>query len=208
MGNETLETSAFSSCAAKRDFFDALAPKWKANLSAEDQAFLAAALHRLDTPPSAGTRVLDLGCGSGVLFPFYAGWSISACDISGEMLRRARESASSDVVEFVQADVHALPFSDAIFARVAMLSMLPHADDPELALSECFRVLKPGGTLSIVHLESAERIKAIHARLGGAVGADTLPEIEVLNRLLEAIGFKVEFSEATPRYLSLSRKPL
>jgi ubiquinone/menaquinone biosynthesis C-methylase UbiE len=192
---------------AKREFFDALAPKWKASLSVDDATFLASALHMFDTPESAGRRVLDLGCGSGVLFPFYCRWEIVACDISAEMLKRSKEQAPANVVEFVQADAHRLPFPDDAFARVAMLSMLPHADDPERVLRECLRVLAPGGTLSVVHLTSAAHINGVHERLGGAVAGDILPDLGELIALLEGIGFEVEFSDGRSRYVVLCRKP-
>lgn len=192
---------------AKRDFFDALASTWKAELSVDDATFVASVLHMFDTPESAGRRVLDLGCGSGALFPFYPTWEVVACDISAGMLKRAREGAPANVVEFVQADAQRLPFPDGSFARVAMLSMLPHADDPERALRECLRVLAPGGTLSVVHLTSAAHVNGVHERLGGAVAGDALPHIGELIALLEDIGFRVEFSDGRSRYVVLCRKP-
>lgn len=103
----------------------------------------------LDAMPSR-TRVLDVGCGEGVLVGEYAG----RLDILGVDLNYA-----SDRVR--QGSVLALPFGDGSFDAVLCLDVLEHlapADQPA-ALGELRRVVVPGGTVllslpNLAHLQS------------------------------------------------------
>jgi SAM-dependent methyltransferase len=103
----------------------------------------------LDTLP-ASTRVLDAGCGEGVLVDEYSG----RLDIQGL-------DASYSSPRVTRGALTALPYPDASFDRALCLDVLEHLAFPEqpAALAELHRVLKPGGELlvsvpNLAHLQS------------------------------------------------------
>jgi SAM-dependent methyltransferase len=121
-----------------------------------------APLEALTTRPAAhlvqfaqvrrGQRVLDVACGTGVvaITATRVGAKVTGVDLTPELLERARENAriGSFDVEFLEADVEALPFANAEFDVV--LSQFGHmfAPRPQVAIAEMLRVLKPAGTLA------------------------------------------------------------
>ena len=100
----------------------------------------------------AGQRVLDVGCGTGVVAVTAArrGAHATGLDLTPQLLERARENGriAGVTVEWHEGDAESLPFEDAAFDVV--LSQFGHmfAPRPEVALAEMLRVLKPGGTLA------------------------------------------------------------
>ena len=101
---------------------------------------------------SPAARVLDVGCGTGVVAISAAqlGAQVSAIDICPALLERAHENASiaQVEVEFCEGDVEALPFSDNSFDFVVSQFGHMFAPRPELAIAQMLRVLKPGGVLA------------------------------------------------------------
>jgi SAM-dependent methyltransferase len=101
---------------------------------------------------TAGQRVLDVACGTGVaaLTAARIGARVTGLDLTPELLTRARENAqlANLEVEWHQGDVEQLPFDAAAFDVV--LSQFGHifAPRPEVAVGEMLRVLKPGGTIA------------------------------------------------------------
>jgi SAM-dependent methyltransferase len=100
----------------------------------------------------AGQRVLDVGCGTGVvaLSAALRGAQVTGLDFTPELLAHARENAQivNVDVDWIEGDAEALPFPDSSFD--AVLSQFGHifAPRPEVATSEMLRVLKPGGTIA------------------------------------------------------------
>ncbi len=106
----------------------------------------------------AGRRVLELGCGAAAAARWLVaqGAEVVALDLSGGMLRHAREAADATGLRpaLVQADALALPFGDAAFDIVCTaFGAIPFVDDSALAMREVFRVLRPGGrwVFSVTH---------------------------------------------------------
>ncbi len=101
---------------------------------------------------TAGARVLDVGCGTGVaaLTAARLGATVTGIDLTPELVAQARANASlmGLGVDLREADAEALPFEDASFDIV--LSQFAHmfAPRPEVATAEMLRVLKPGGTIA------------------------------------------------------------
>jgi SAM-dependent methyltransferase len=100
----------------------------------------------------AGQTVLDVACGTGVVSVTAArlGARVTSLDLTPELLERARENARIARVDinWDEGDVEKLPFPDASFDVV--LSQFGHifAPQPEVAIGEMLRVLKPGGTIA------------------------------------------------------------
>jgi SAM-dependent methyltransferase len=104
----------------------------------------------LELLPGEG-RVLSIGCGIGVheaaLMESRLGLELVCSDIQGEMLRMVPSYLPS-----VQADMTCLPFPDGVFDAVYEVTALVFVSDPEKALTEMARVLRPGGRLVLLTL--------------------------------------------------------
>jgi SAM-dependent methyltransferase len=121
-----------------------------------------APLEAFTTPPAgrlvrfarvrSGQRVLDVGCGTGVVAVTAAlqGAKATGLDLTPELLERAKENSHQNGidVEWREGDAEQIPFGDAAFDVV--LSQFGHmfAPRPDVATREMLRVLKPGGTIA------------------------------------------------------------
>lgn len=99
-------------------------------------------------------RFLDIGCGVGIATLLYGrlGGALSVgVDVWVERLAIARVEARRhrSGARFVRGSVHALPFPGASFDTVYLGQILEHLADPEAAVGEAERVLRPGGRLVI-----------------------------------------------------------
>ena len=99
-------------------------------------------------------KVLDVAAGTGVSSePFAdAGVDVIAADLSEGMLDVGRRRRPD--MTFVQADVTALPFEDGTFDAVTMSYGLRNVADYPKALTEIYRVLKPGGRIVILEFST------------------------------------------------------
>lgn len=97
--------------------------------------------------PVEGT-VLDIGCGTGLLYDFLGEAEYVGVDISFEMLRQGRFTRK------VLADCEALPFGDAVFDRVFSFTVLQNLPSHAM-ISEAYRVLKYGGIFVLTVLKKS-----------------------------------------------------
>jgi ubiquinone/menaquinone biosynthesis C-methylase UbiE len=121
----------------------------------------------------AGWTVGDLGCGTGqmtaALAPFVE--HVIAVDASAAMLQAAKRRLHAfDNVELRRGDLEALPIDDARLDAATLALVLHHLAEPEGALAEVRRVLKPRGRVLIVdmlpHDRESYRQQMGHAWLG------------------------------------------
>ncbi len=122
-----------------------------------DQADILAELLHYDTVYPPGAKVLEAGCGVGAQTGFlYANspeTDFTCLDISPDSLAQARAAAQArgmTRVEFRQGDLYGLPFAEAEFDHVFLCFVLEHLTDPVAVLRELKRVLKPGGSLTVI----------------------------------------------------------
>lgn len=118
-----------------------------------------------------GGRILEIGVGTGLSFDDYdASTEIAGIDISEPMIMRARERLASGRYPYVKElrvmDAHALDYPDATFDCVVGQFVITLVEEPERVLSECARVVKPGGQIVLVnHLYSEKGLAAAVERL-------------------------------------------
>lgn len=103
-------------------------------------------------------RVLDIGCGSGIVTLALArnlqpGAQAVGVDLSDGMLAFANEAAAelnvTDIVEFLKGDAESLSLPDGDMDAVVSLYAFRHLPHPDRAAAEAFRVLRPGGRVAI-----------------------------------------------------------
>jgi SAM-dependent methyltransferase len=181
--------------------------------------------------PAPGRLTLDLGCGEGrigrLLQP--AGHRLVGLDTSPTLAVLARESGGYDRV--LEADAGAIPIDDGAVDLVVAFMSLHDMDDPAAAITECARVLEPGGLLcaAIVHPlnRPEERLANYfeHQHAVDSVEVDGLTmtfeaidrPLEYYTRALEQAGFAIEALRepcpdaatvrAEPRLASAARRP-
>jgi ubiquinone/menaquinone biosynthesis C-methylase UbiE len=144
-------------------------------------------------------KLLDIGCGTGLFMQRYlkTGREAIGIDISQGMIRRAKTRRVSDVA---LGTAEVLPFRNESFDAVSSLLAFSYFQHPESMLEESFRVLKPGGSLSICTLgrniftsmvPAAYRIgeKLNVKRVGMAYFSEHYYKEEEIKKLLEDVGF-------------------
>jgi ubiquinone/menaquinone biosynthesis C-methylase UbiE len=108
----------------------------------------------LQLPENA--RILELGCGNGLLWKenadrIPAGWTITLSDLSSGMLDAAWRNlvVTGRAFQFKEIDAQSIPFEQDTFDAVIANHMLYHVPDRPRAVTEFKRVLRPGGLLIV-----------------------------------------------------------
>jgi ArsR family transcriptional regulator len=135
--------------------------------------------------------VADIGCGEGYLTLETARWarSVVAIDRSDQVLERAKALATRRHVTNVQwkkGDLARLPLRDASMDVALLSQALHHASDPEQALAEAVRILRPGGRLLMLDLRKHDQAW-VRTRFGDQRLGFTDAELE---RLLKGAGLR------------------
>jgi ubiquinone/menaquinone biosynthesis C-methylase UbiE len=197
----------------KRDFFNAQAAAWDSNPEPPEDPGKRVLFVARSIPPGA-RRVLDVGCGTGILLDAMEcrdghGRTVVELDLAERMLAENRRKCGGRAwVAHVCASVAALPFAPERFDAVLCFNALPHFDSLEAALRSMLACLRPGGWLTVGHLMSSALLNEFHASLEGAVRGDHLPEPEALARTLSALNAEVLCCEEDPGwYFVQARKP-
>lgn len=157
-------------------FFDRCAPSWDVGL-VRNEAVISAILDNAGV--QAGTDVLDVACGTGVLFPDYLKRgvaSLTANDISPEMVKLARQKYPKVCV--LCGDVEQTVF-DQCFDVIMIYNAFPHFPDPARLIGRLARWVKPGGRLSVAHGMSREMLNHHHSGTASRVSVDLLAENEL-----------------------------
>ena len=136
--------------------YDKLADIYDAQYGEEQRAKIEAALEKLEL--KSKSLVLDLGCGTGLLFEYVCGKAdfLIGVDISKKLLGKAKEKKVNYClgnVELVLADADHLPFIEKIFNFVFAVTLLQNMPFPLRTIAEMKRVSKKGCFLVITGLK-------------------------------------------------------
>lgn len=154
-------------------FFDRLAPGWDESTIKDDgiiRTILNGALVR------TGVRVLDVACGTGVMFPYYLERNVAnvtAIDIAPEMAAIAQKKFPQ--VKVICGDVETTEF-DGLFDCIVVYNAFPHFPDPEKLIARLSGLLAPGGTLTVAHGMSRAHIDAHHQGAASKVSIGLMHE--------------------------------
>jgi ubiquinone/menaquinone biosynthesis C-methylase UbiE len=176
----------------RQEYFDGLASDWDSGFSAEHLERISQVIDSMGIKP--GSRVLDLGCGTGVLFGYVSrkvgkSGSIVGVDFSVQMALTARRNFPKENIHAIVAEASALPFGRGTFDVAIAFQSFPHFADKDKAMREAHRVLKPGSGMWIVHLLSSEQLAEHHGHHNDVVSGDVLPCRDEMSRLLTENGF-------------------
>lgn len=144
--------SMFNAIAHSYDLNNRLHSLWR------DEAWRKRAVQAAQVLP--GQEVLDCACGTGDLTQAFAKYTqaskvigsdftMGMLEIAGSKQRRLHERLAQRI-QYVQADAQALPFEDGSFDVVSIAFGIRNVQDPQRALREFHRVLRPGGRLIIL----------------------------------------------------------
>ena len=145
----------------------------------------------IEAAERVGGRVLEVGVGTGISLPAYAKTTrLYGVDISEPMLVKARERVTAlglrNVEQLSVMDAERLEFPDNSFDVVVAQYVVSSVPNPEAALDEFARVLKPGGEIVLT------------SRIGAETGLRGLVE-KLLTPVVNRLGWRTEFPWA--RYL-------
>jgi len=144
--------------------YDVTAAMYDMRYAEEQEAKYKAALTGLRITGS----VLDVGCGTGLLFSHVAAEAelVVGADISKQLLLQARKRAEAFLnVHLVQADADHLPFKDACFGVVFAFTVLQNMPKPAETLTELKRTAKCNGAIVVSGLKKAFSLDAFEALL-------------------------------------------
>lgn len=158
------------------DFFNRCAPTWDAEMI-RNEGVIRTILGNAGI--RAGIDVLDVACGTGVLFPDYVSRgvaSLTGIDISPEMADRAREKFPDATV--ICGDVETYPF-ERQFDVVMVYNAFPHFPEPKRLIERLAALAKRGGRLCVAHGMSRAMLSRHHSGAASKVSVDLIDEREL-----------------------------
>ncbi len=157
------------------EFFDHLAPQWDADMIRSDE-IIGKIFDNAGIRP--GVAVLDVACGTGVLFPDYLARnvaSVTAVDISPEMAKIAAAKYPNAPIRVLCGDVENLHLEQK-FDCIMVYNAFPHFPDPENLIAVLSSMLKPDGTLTVAHGMSRAAIDHHHEGSASKVSKGLMSE--------------------------------
>ena len=166
-------------------FFDQVAPTWDAGMVKSD-VIIGKILDNVEVGP--GMDVLDVACGTGVMFDYYLSRGVSSVtgiDISPEMAKIAAEKYKDEArVQVICADVEEYAFGRK-FDRIVVYNAFPHFPYPKRLIKTLAGLLKEDGRLTVAHGASREVIDNHHTGEASKV-SNGLMAAESLKRIFDA----------------------
>ncbi|WP_321414507.1 class I SAM-dependent methyltransferase [uncultured Desulfobacter sp.] len=202
----------------RKDFFNQRAADWLdnhyKNLETNRHDLYADRLRSIVSFLALGpdNRVLDTGCGSGVLVPYLLEHLSSAgrlieMDFSDQMIKANQKLHTDERISFTCCDAAQMEFEAQSLDAVVCFAAFPHFSDPEQVIQRISTSLKSRGRLVIGHLMSSAQL-AEHHHSHTPVSQDRLPAKETMFQWITDCGLDIEaFKDEPGLYLLAAVKP-
>lgn len=158
-------------------FFQRVIQKLQGYLFGDDERMMKIFAHRKHSNFASfirphineNTHILDVGCGPGSVTADFAGicskGRVVGVDDCPAAISLAQKMYPSSSANFLVASAYTLPFGDGEFDVACANSLLQHLSDPESAVRECKRVLKPGGIFAA--REAVDELTTVEPHISG-----------------------------------------
>lgn len=168
------------------EFFDACAPEWDANMVRSDEII---GIILDNAKVEKDKDVLDVACGTGVLFPDYLNRdvkSVTGIDISPKMAEIAKNKFSQKNVNVICGDVESFD-GEALFDCVVVYNAFPHFSNPDALIKKLASLVKTGGAVTVAHGMSRKALDSHHSDFASKVSVGLMSEddlAEIFGRYL------------------------
>jgi len=194
----------------RKAYFESFADEWDKMFTAQDLEVLEFLIDSFAI--KTGNRVVDLGCGTGVLFDLLRRkvgekGMIVGVDFSSRMLHKAKMNFPFSNIIAIDGDVEDMPLRSDFFDIAISFAAFAHFPRQEAVITEAARILKPGGSFNIIHLSSSKEMVEEHHRVGGPVAEDSVPDAKKLQKLFQDHNFKdIKVTDHPGLYLAIGIK--
>lgn len=150
--------------------------------------------------------VLDVACGTGVLFPDYLNCgvaSVTGIDISPEMVNVAKLKFPD--IEIICGDAETYCFKEQ-YDAVMIYNAFPHFTNSDMLFKNLLKALKVGGRFTVAHGLSEKELQKCHSS-GAAHVSQSLPSKEILAELM-SVFFEVDIMISDERMYMVSGKKI
>ena len=167
-------------------FFDECAPSWDDNMIRSDK-IIGTILDNCAV--SKGKDILDVACGTGVLFSDYLKrdvHSVTGIDISPKMVEIAKSKFHNENIKIICGDVETLECNQ-LFDCVVVYNAFPHFPDPDALIKKLSSLVKTGGSVTVAHGMSKKAIDMHHSKSASKVSSGLMSEddlAEIFDRYL------------------------
>ncbi|SCY76216.1 class I SAM-dependent methyltransferase [Alkaliphilus peptidifermentans] len=178
---------------SQKEFFNRVANSWD-EMCNHDMKKVESILDLVGI--QEGSRVLDVGTGTGVLIPSLSQrvtqlGGVKAIDVAEKMIEVAQQKNKYENVDFECGDVLETNGDEDCYDHIICYSMFPHFQRKEKAIEKLSQKLKVGGKLTICHSQSRKAINNLHKRADDSVKEDNLPAIEIVRQYYIGAGMNV-----------------
>lgn len=174
-----------------KEFFNSMAEKWDKTVY-HDENKIKRILEMVKL--EEGSRILDVGTGTGVMVPFLlmsagSGGRIIAVDMAEKMIEAAKSKFDYENVGYIVGDILQIEMQEDYFDCIMCYSIFPHFEDRKAeAVLKLASYLKKKGKMTICHSQSREAINNLHKEASETVKNDRLPSADVIKGYFEAAG--------------------
>lgn len=176
------------------ELFNRWAPDWDADM-VRNEEIIRTILDNAHV--SEGKTVLDVATGTGVLIPDYFARrvaSVTAVDISDEMIRIARSKFHENNLHLFCCDVFDLPEAKQ-YDCIVVYNAFPHFPDPAKLIAYLTRLLKAGGTLTVAHGMPRAALVAHHSGAAKQISIELLHEDDLAELMAEGLTVCTKISD-------------